>query len=138
MQLENDELFNLLYEEEYNKIPYIFRFGRRRPKIVLGIIIVLFASSLVLWSVWYGTGKTVHTSMGQYDMAYNVYDMKYLYAMVITIIAGLLLSAYAGIGLWFEKRAFKKASNLANMIFLSERHKMELRFQEWKMKNRSF
>ena len=138
MQLENDELFNLLYEEEYNKIPYIFRFGRRRPKIVLGIIIVLFASSLVLWSVWYGTGKTVHTSMGQYDMAYNVYDMKYLYAMVITIIAGLLLSAYAGIGLWFEKRAFKKASNLANMIFLSERHKMEMRFQEWKMKNRDY
>ena len=76
--------------------------------------------------------------MGQYDMAYNVYDMKYLYAMIITIIVGLLFSGYAGIGLWFEKRAFKKASNLANMIFLSERHKTEMRFQEWKMKNRSF
>lgn len=72
MKLENDQVFNMLYEEEFNKIPYIFRFG------------------------------------------------------------------LAGIGLWFEQRAFKKASNLANMIFLSERHKVEMRFQEWKMKNRSF
>ena len=138
MQLENDQVFNTLYQEEYNKIPYIFRFGRRRPKIVVGIICVLFAASLVLWSVWYGTGKTVHTSLGQYDVAYNVYDMRYLVAMIITIAAGLLLSLWAGIGLWFEQRAFKKASKLANMIFLSERHKTEMRFQEWKMKNRSF
>ena len=138
MQLENDQLFNLLYEEEFKKIPYIFRFGRRRPKIVVGIICVLFAASLVLWSVWYGTGETVQTSLGQYTMYYNVYDMRYLVAMIITIVAGLLFSAWAGLGFLFEKRAFKKASNLANMIFLSERHKTEMRFQEWKMKNRSF
>ena len=134
MKLENDQVFNTLYEVEYKKIPYIFRFGRRRPKIVVGIIIALFAASLVLWSVWYGTGKTVHSSLG----TYNEYDMRYLYAMVITDLTGLLLSGYAGIGLFFEKRAFKKASKLANMIFLSERHETEMKWQEWKMKNRSF
>jgi len=135
MQLENDQVFNTLYQEEYNKIPYIFRFGRRRPKIVIGAIIVLFAASLVLWTIWYGTGRTVQAPSGLYI---NVYDMQYLIAMVITLGTGLLLAGWAGIGYWFEKRAFKKASNLANMIFLSERHKMEMRFQEWKMKNRDY
>ena len=139
MRLENDNVFNELFDEEFNKIPFIFRFGKMRIKVVAITTVVLAVASLILWSVFYSTGETVTMpSYGGYEMRFNVYNNAYLVAMIITCSLVIILSAWMVVSTWFERRAFKKASNLANMIYLSERHKMELRRQDWKMQNRDY
>ena len=144
MRLENDQVFNELYEEEFNKIPFLFRFSRKRFKVVIITTIVLFASMLILTSVFYSTGKaevieapfSPITTGSQ--MVVNMYNNGVLVAVIIVGIVVALLAFWMFIAKQFEKRAFRKATNLANMIFLSERHKQAVEWSNWKMQNRDY
>ena len=144
MRLENDQVFNELYEEEFNKIPFLFRFSRKRFKVVIITTIVLFASMLILTSVFYSTGKaevieapfSPITTGSQ--MVVNMYNNGVLVAVIIVGIVVALLAFWMFIAKQFEKRAFRKATNLANMIFLSERHKQAVDWSNWKMQNRDY
>ena len=40
MMLENDDNFNTIYDVEFEKIPFIFRFGKKRAKVAIGLLIV--------------------------------------------------------------------------------------------------
>ena len=144
MRLENDQVFNELYEEEFNKIPFLFRFSRKRFKVVIITTIVLFASMLILTSVFYSTGKaevieapfSPITTGSQ--MVVNMYNNGVLVAVIIVGIVVALLAFWMFIAKQFEKRAFRKATNLANMIYLSERHKQAVDWSNWKMQNRDY
>ena len=144
MRLENDQVFTELYEEEFNKIPFLFRFSRKRFKVVIITTIVLFASMLILTSVFYSTGKaevieapfSPITTGSQ--MVVNMYNNGVLVAVIIVGIVVALLAFWMFIAKQFEKRAFRKATNLANMIFLSERHKQAVEWSNWKMQNRDY
>ena len=144
MRLENDQVFNELYEEEFNKIPFLFRFGHMRFKVVIITTIVLFVSMLILTSVFYSTGKAEvieapfsPVTTGS-QMVVNMYNNGVLIAVIIVGIVVALLAFWMFIAKQFEKRAFRKATNLANMIYLSERHKQAVDWSNWKMQNRDY
>jgi len=130
MGLETDQNFNDLFQEQYEKIPRIFRLSKKGLKIsfvVLGILIVVALSVL---SAFYSTGKTVvEPSFAGYERFYNTYDYRFMVAFVVIMTIFTLYTGWLVIVELFEKRAFKKASRLANMIFLSERHRDEVNRQ---------
>ena len=130
MGLETDQVFNELFQEQYEKIPRFFRLSKKGLKIsliVLGIIIVIALSVL---SAFYSTAETVSApSAIGYEMVYNTYDYRFMVAFVVLMTIFTLYTAWLVIVELFEKRAFKKASRLANMIFLAERHRDEVNRQ---------
>ena len=48
MSIDNDDVFSFILDEEFNKIPFIFRFSKRRIKIGLGIMVAGFAAMCIL------------------------------------------------------------------------------------------
>ena len=126
------------------KIPFLFRFSNKRYKVAIIVMLVLFGIMLILTSVFFNSGKTEvmpslapATTIGSYQTV-NTYEYGYLYAVIIIAAVVVLLAGWMVIAKLFEKRAFKKATALSNMIFLSERHKMEIDWQNWKMQNRYY
>ena len=143
MRLENDKVFNELYDEEFNKIPFLFRFGQKRFKVSLVIMIVAFIGMCILTSVFFNTGRAeviqapISVLSTGSQMMVNTYEYGYLIAAIVCGLVAILFSLWMVISRQFERRAFRKATNLANMIFLSERHRTELKWQDWKMNNRA-
>lgn len=68
----------------------------------------------------------------------NDYNYVYLILMILCFVVIALIAGWMTLAKVFENRAFKKATNLSNMIYLTERHRVELEWQEWKMNNRSY
>ena len=128
MRLENDKVFNELYDEQFEMIPFVFRFSRRRFYISLGIMAALLITIVVFIVKFYQSGH--------FETVFNVYDDSYAYAVVLTGIALAAVAGWVSIAKWFEDRAFKKASNLAQMIHLSEQHRNALIWHSWKAENR--
>ena len=141
MRLENDDTFNFLYNDEFEKIPFFFRFSRKRYITALIVMVVFFVAMLVLITIFYSTQTTEmipsaipQSTVGSYQYV-NTYKYGY---MVATLICGLIAALCAG---WMtyakllEKRAFKKAAELSNKIFLSETHKLNVEWKNWKMQN---
>ena len=130
MRLENDITFNTLFEEEYDKIPRIFRLNRKLSKIALIIIVVFIAGATFCLSRFYASGEYVTMpSAAGYEMGFNVYDNRYMVGMIVCLLIVIVLSGWLTIGVLFEKRAFAKATRLSNMIYLSERHRNEIKRQ---------
>jgi len=140
MRLENDKVFNELYDEEFEKIPFLFRFSRKRCIIAFAVTGGLTVLMLILTTVLQSTAQTVliDAMPGHDPFMINTFDRRVVAALIIVAVAVFLLTLWIVIAKWFEKRAFKKATNLANMIFLSERHRAELKWQDWKMENRDY
>ena len=128
MRLENDKVLNELYDEQFDKIPFVFRFSRRRFFISLAVMAVLLISMVVLIVMFYRSGN--------YNGIVNIYDNNFGSGVVLTGIALAAVSGWICLSKWFEDRAFKKASNLAHMIHLSEQHRNAHIWQNWKAENR--
>ena len=58
MHLENDEVFNAYYQMEFDRIPYIFRFGKKRIKIMVPVLIFFIAVMCISWSIFYSTKQS--------------------------------------------------------------------------------
>ena len=144
MRLENDEVFNFLYNEECEKIPALFKYNGKRFKIALIVMIVLFIAMLVLITIFYQTQTTImlpsaipQSTVGSYQYVSD-YEYGYMAAALITGLLVALIAGWVTIAKVFEQRAFKKASQLSNMIFISENHKLKVEWQNWKMQNRDY
>ena len=90
MSIDNDEVFSFILDEEFEKIPFIFRFCKRRIKITLTLLGILFAGMCICSSIF-----------------------GWMNGALIIIVAGCITAAVAGwmcIAAEFEKRAFRKAS----------------------------
>lgn len=142
MRLENDSDFIFLYNEEFEKIPFLFRFTRKRYRIALIVMAVSFVAMGVFITIFYNTqtAELMPAVIPQSTVGSYQYVSNYQYGyMVATLICGLIVALMAGWMVFaklFEKRAFKKASELSNMIYLSERHKQAKIWSDWKMQNR--
>ena len=130
MGLDNDTVFNELFEEQFDKIPRIFRLNRKISKIAIIIIVVFIAGATIFLNLWHDSGEYVmQPSVGGYEMGFNVYNNSYMVGMILCLLVIILISGWLAIGVAFERRAFRKASELSNMIFLAERHRDEVRRQ---------
>ena len=139
MRLENDKNFTFLYNEEFEKIPAFFKFSRKRCIAALIVMGAFFTAAMIFLSLFQDSAKYERMAvMGAYSLGVNDYNYAFLYAMIICFAVIALIAAWMSIAKVFERMAFKKASNLANMIYLSERHKAEIDWQNWKMQNRDY
>ncbi len=115
MEMTNDQVFDFIFEEEFNKIPYLFRFSRRRVKITAVILGVLVF------------GMCVTTTI-----------LKSMNGVTAVIIAALLTALVAGwmsLAIAFEKRAFAKASAFTYKYSISERERYRSRVDLIKTKS---
>ena len=131
MGLDNDQVFQELFDEQLGRIPVLFRINKKRRKVQLIILGVLAFIAVTLLATFYSTGRYEHmeTNITGRGMGFNNYDYEYLVAFIITMAVIVVLALWMVITELLERRAFAKASRLANMIFLSERHRDEIRRQ---------
>jgi len=142
--MENDDRFTFLFNEQFEKIPWIFRFSKLRFKITRIVMIVCFAIALPLTTVFYSTGRgemlpsaLPTTTVGSYTPVMT-YDYGWLVAAIVFAGVSVLIGVWIVVSKIFEKRAFAKATDLSNRIFLAERHRREVDWQNWKMQNRDY
>ena len=142
--MENDDIFTFLYNDEYEKLPKLFKFTRKRYKIVLTIMLILLPATCILTTVFYNTCKTElvpsilqQSSVGTYQLI-NTYEYGFLYAALICAIVIALLGAWMLLARTYERRAYKRASNLSNMYYLEERHRQARIWSDWKSQNRDY
>jgi len=129
MRLENDNVLNELYDEEIGKIPFIFRFSRKRFIIAFVAVCVLLIATIALVFALYGSGsyQLMDSVAGNgYQMGFNVFDDNIATVLLFTVFALCMSVVWVIAGKMYEDRAFKKASHLAQMIRLSE-HRLEMR-----------
>ena len=131
MGLDNDKVFQELFDEQLEKIPPLFRMNRKRRKVQLIILGVLAFIAVSFLAAFYGTCRYEHmeSAVTGRGMGFNNYDYEFLIMFIVTMIFIVVLALWMVITELLEKRAFSKASRLANMIFLSERHRDEVRRQ---------
>ena len=129
MMLETDDNFNTIYDVEFEKIPFIFRFGKKRAKVAIGLLIVLFITLCVVVTLMLDAlaGTEIDPSAEGLEIAV---------AIIATLTA--LDAAWIALSQLFERLAFKKAANLAAKVSFSERHRTEVEWQNWKMQNRDY
>ena len=142
--MENDETFTFLYNDEYEKLPKLLRFSKKRYKIALTVMLVLLPVVCILTTVFYSTGKTEmvpsilqQSTIGTYQLI-NTYEYGYLYAALVGAVVIALLGGWMLIARVFERRAYKRASHLSNMYYLEERHRQARIWSDWKSQNRDY
>lgn len=116
MSIDNDDVFSFILDEEFNKIPFIFRFSKRRIKIGLGIMGAGFAAMCIL-----------STAVNWIDGATAIIAA----AAFTAIVAG-----WMSIAVRFEKRAFSNASSLAYRYRIAEQERSFYRCQNYKLLNK--
>lgn len=101
---------------------------------------VCFIAAMIFLGLFNDSAEyvTIPALDSEHSFGFNDYNYTYLILMIGCFAAIAVLAGWITLAKLFEKRAFKKASALSNMIFLSERHKVELRWQDWKMQNRDY
>ena len=132
MRIENDEVLNELYDEEFEKIPVLFRFSKKRYIVTVCIACALIVATLVLIILLHETSskEVIETVPGMlYRSEMNAYNIGLAIALFFAG-AGLAVSMILIIGAkWFENRAFKKAANLAHKIHIAEELKEKTRWK---------
>ena len=138
MGLDNDQVFNDLLDEEYKKIPIIFRLSRKAAKIALIVLGVFVAAAITFIVLFYDSGKYEQIQHGNsgYSMGVNIYNNNFMLYAIFCLIAVIAIAGWLTLAQLFEKRAFAKASHLSNMIHLAEMNRNERKWQEEKMKYR--
>lgn len=138
--MENDNNFTFLFNEQFEKIPFLFRFSKKRFIGALITIGVFFIAGMIFLSIFNDSAEYITTPSldGVHTFGFNDYNYVYLILMILCFVVIALIAGWMTLAKVFENRAFKKATNLSNMIYLTERHRVELEWQEWKMNNRSY
>ncbi len=131
MRIENDEVLNELYDEEFEKIPFIFKFSKKRYIVTICIACALIVATLVLIILLHETSskEVIDPVPGMlYRSEMNAYNIGLAIALFFAGV-GLAVSMILIIGAkWFENRAFKKAANLAHKIHMAEELKEKARW----------
>lgn len=140
MSIENDKNFTFLFNEEFDKIPLLFRFSKRRFIASLIIMGISFIAGMVFLGLFYDSAEYIQvpTMGGTHSFGFNDYNYTYMYLMILCFIILAVFAGWITLSKVFEQRAFKKATQLSNMIFLTERHKRAVEWSNWKMQNRDY
>ena len=140
MHFENDENFNFLFNEEFEKIPWLFRFSKRRFIASLIIIGVLLIAGMIFLNLFYESAEyqTIASVDAAHSFGFNDYNYTFLIAMILSVAVVAFLAAWIVLAKLFEKRAFRKVTKLCNMINISERSRTARIWSDWKMNNRDY
>jgi hypothetical protein len=139
MSIENDDNFTFLYNEQFEKIPLLFRFSRKRFIASLIVMGVFFIAGMVFMSLFYNSGEYIKIpSLGGYSFGFNDYNYIFLILMIICFAVIAVIAGWIVLSKLFEQRAFRKATELSNMIYLTQRHKRAVEWSNWKMQNRDY
>ena len=141
MRLENDDVFNGYYQMEFDRIPYIFRFGRKRIKVMFSVLIVFIVATCATWSIFYSTKESHYIApakAGYEPVCINSYDYRILIVAIVLAILVMLISLWMTLSLVYERKAFAKATDLAARLNIEREEKVRERFQEWKLHNREY
>ena len=130
MRLENDKVFNELFDEQFGNIPFVFRFSRRRFIATLAVMGLLLLAVVVFIVLFYHSGN--------YDenMGVNFYDNRYITGTIISAVLLALTALWVLVSRWYEQRAFIKANYLSSMIHQSEETRNRAIWNNWKAENR--
>ena len=101
--IKKNQVFDAIYNDEFNKIPFIFRFNRRRIKIVVATLAAAIVGIVVLAAAF---------------KCMNLFTAVVTGASLTVLVTGWMTLANA-----FENRALKKASDFSFMFSLAEREK---------------
>ena len=98
--MENDDTFNFLFNDEYEKLPKILKFTKKRYKITRTIMLVLLPVVFILTTIFSYTCKTElvpsllqQSTVGTYQLI-NTYEYGYLIAALICAIVIALLGGW--------------------------------------------
>ena len=139
MSIENDDNFTFLYNEQFEKIPLLFRFSRKRFIASLIVMGVFFIAGMIFMSLFYNSGEYIKIpSLGGYSFGFNDYNYIFLILMIICFAVIAVIAGWIVLSKLFEQRAFRKATELSNMIYLTQRHKRAVEWSNWKMQNRDY
>ncbi len=139
MRIENDNVLNEIFEEEFEKIPFLFRFSKKRLIITLSVMGALLISTIVLIVLFYRSGTYEMSSTLPeflYQKSIKVYDTGLGIGLVISGTALVLTVLMIVAGKLFEERAFKKAAVLANKISIAEREAENRRWMQGRSESR--
>ena len=135
MNDDYEDIFGVVFKEQRDKIPVIFRPSRKVVVVGLIAIFIFTVGMLAMIPIWYSTGQrgdSCTTSM------FTIYDDRILAIEVFFGIVVVILAAWLSISRICEKQAYKKASRFANMAYEAQRYRREQKWQEWKMNNREY
>lgn len=141
MHLENDEVFNAYYQMEFDRIPYIFRFGKKRIKIMVPVLIFFIAVMCISWSIFYSTKQSEQygPAMAGYEpITINSYDYRYLVVTIVSAVLVFLVSLWMVLSELYEKKAFAKASDMSARLRIDQQERVREKHQEWKLHNTEF
>ena len=124
------------FQMEFDRIPYIFRFGRKRVKVMVPVLIVLVAAMCVFWSIFYSTKESTYIKPaleGYEPVCINSYDYKYLIITIIAAVLVVLVSLWMVLSTVYEKKAFAKASDTSARLRIDQQEKVREELQNWKL-----
>ncbi len=139
MSIENDDDFNFLFNEQFEKIPFLFRFSRKRFIATLIAMAVFLIAGMIFMRLFNDSGEYIAIpTLSGYSFGFNEYNYAYLIYVIVCFAVIAILAVWIVLSKLFEQRAFKKATELSNMIYLTQRHKRAVEWSNWKMKNRDY
>ena len=139
MNSDYEDIFGVVFREEQEKIPRIFRPGRKGVVVGLIIIFIFFVASLAMIPIYYTTRESgAINNLGGGAVMVNTYDDRVLALQIFFAGIVVLAAIWLSLSRILEKRAFRKASEFANLAYQDQRHRRELKWQEWKMNNRDY
>lgn len=135
MSIDNDELLNELLDDEYGRIPFLFRINNRITKIAFAVMGVFVVAAMVFIWLFYDSGKYELLPVGleTYSLGVNIFNNSYMVYAILCLVVVIIIAGWLLLVQYFEKQAFAKASNLANRIHFAELHRKEIKRQEEKM-----
>ena len=139
MNSDYEDIFGVVFREEQEKIPRIFRPGRKGVVVGLIIIFMFFVAMLAMIPIYYSTAQAGGVNnLGGGTVSVNTYDDRVLALQIFFGGIVVLAAAWLSISRVLEKNAFKKASQFSHIAYEAQRHRKELKWQEWKMNNREY
>ena len=115
MELTNDDVFDFIFREEYAKIPFIFRFSRKRVKIAGSILGALVIGMCVTSAMFKG--------------------MNGITALIVAAVLTLLVAGWMHLASLYEQKALKKASQFTFKYSVAERERWHSRTDLLKQKS---
>ena len=135
MSIDNDELLNELLDDEYGRIPFLFRINNRITKIAFAVMGVFVVAAMVFIWLFYDSGKYELLPVGieTYSLGVNIFNNSYMVYAILCLVVVIIIAGWLLLVQYFEKQAFAKASNLANRVHFAELRRKEIKRQEEKM-----
>lgn len=132
MNIDNDQFLNELLDEEYRKIPSLFKLSKITARIATAAIGVFFVLSMMFIVFFYNSGSNEMMPQGDnaYSMSIDLYNNEFIKYAVLCLAVVIVIAFWLFMVQYYEKRAYAKASDFASRIHHVEMQKKEEKLQQ--------